>query len=51
MSHSAQRFLRALARVCNRFRPRRHLLNASECRTRLQERLAAWREAETLVRA
>ena len=41
---SAQRFLSAFARVCNLFRPRRHLLSASEYRATLQERFAAWHE-------
>ena len=48
---SAQRFLSAFARVSNPFRPRRHLLNGSEYRTRLQERFASWREVATLIGA
>ncbi len=40
---SAQRFLAAFARVCNLFRPGRHLLSASEYRSTLQERFATWR--------
>ena len=43
-SVSAQRFLSAFTRVCNLFRPRRHLLRASEYRSTLRERFATWRE-------
>ena len=48
---STQRFLAAFARVCNLFRPGRHLLSASEYRTILQDRFATWREVATLAMA
>jgi hypothetical protein len=49
---SAQRFLSAFVRVCcNLFRPRRHLLSASEYRTILQERFATWREITVFATA
>ena len=48
---SAQRFLSAFARVCHRFRPRRHLLSASEYRSILRERLSTWREVTAFVGA
>ena len=48
---SAQRFLSAFARVCNLFRPRRHLLGASEYRSILRERLATWREVTSVAGA
>lgn len=48
---SAQRFLSAFARVCNLFRPRRHLLTAPEYRSTLQSRFATWREAAQLAAA
>ena len=46
---SAQRFLSSFARVCNLFRPGRHLLSASEYRTLLRRRFATWREAAQLA--
>jgi putative transposase len=46
---SAQRFLSAFARVCNLFRPRRHLLSASEYRAILRDRFTTWREAAALA--
>ena len=45
----AQRFLSSFARVCNLFRPGRHLLSASAYRATLQERFATWREATAFV--
>ncbi len=48
---SAQRFLTAFARVCNLFRPRRHLLRASEYRSILRDRFAMWRKATTFASA
>lgn len=35
---SAQQFLSLYSRICNLFRPRRHLLAAAECRTSMQAR-------------
>ena len=46
---STQRFLTAFAHISNLFRPRRHLLSASEYRTILQDRFATWREVATLM--
>jgi putative transposase len=46
---SAQRFLSAFARVCNLFRPRRHLLSATEYRAILRDRFHTWREAAALA--
>ena len=48
---SAQRFLSAFARLCNLFRPRRHLLSASEYRSILRERFATSREVTALASA
>ena len=48
---SAQRFLSAFARVCNLFRPRRHLLRASEYRSILRERFATRHEITALTGA
>jgi hypothetical protein len=42
--HSAQRFLTAFSRFCNRFRPRRHLLTAAAYRATTRGRVASWRE-------
>ena len=41
---SAQRFLSAFVRVCNLFRPRRHLIGASEYRSILRDRFATSRD-------
>ncbi len=46
---SAQRFLSTFARVCNLFRPRRHLLTASQYRSTMQDRFAVWHGAAGLV--
>jgi putative transposase len=48
---SAQRFLAAFARVCNLFRPRRHLLSAAAYRSTLRDRFATWREVAAVVAA
>ena len=48
---SAERFLSAFARVCNLFRPRRHLLRASEYRGILRECFATWREVTAFAGA
>ena len=40
----AQRFLTAFSRTCNLFRPRRHLLTASEYRATMKDRFQTWRE-------
>jgi putative transposase len=48
---STQRFLAAFTRVCNLFRPCRHLLSASTYRFVLQRSFATWREATRSVAA
>jgi putative transposase len=40
----AQRFLTAFSRVCNLFRPRRHLLTASAYQSTMKDRFQTWRE-------
>jgi putative transposase len=40
----AQRFLSAFSDICAHFRPRRHLLSATEWRTEIADRFAVWRE-------
>jgi putative transposase len=40
----AQRILAVFSRVCNLFRPRRHLLTANRYRSILHERFRIWRE-------
>jgi putative transposase len=45
---SAQRFLDAFARVCNLFRPRRHLLDAEAYHAPMRERAATGREVAGL---
>ena len=40
----AQTFLSTFSRICNLFRPRRHLLSAAECRTMMKARFQIWRE-------
>jgi putative transposase len=46
---SAQRFLRFFRRVCNLFRPRRHLLAAAQYRTTMQARFHTWSEITGVV--
>ena len=48
-SAQAQRFLTAFSRVCNLFRPRRHLLAAAEYRTTMQARFRTWSENTAVV--
>ena len=48
---AAQRFLDAFTRVCNLFRPGRHLLSAAAYRATMRERVAAWREVAELPAA
>ena len=40
----AQRFLSAFSDICAHFRPRRHLLSATEWRTEIADRFAVWRQ-------
>ncbi len=40
----AQRFLTAFSRTCNLFRPRRHLLTATDYRSTMKDRFQTWRE-------
>lgn len=40
----AQTFLSTFSRICNLFRPRRHLLSAAEYRTMMKARFQIWRE-------
>jgi putative transposase len=40
----AQRFLSAFSDICAHFRPRRHLLSATEWRTEMVDRFAVWRQ-------
>ena len=40
----AQRFLSAFSGICAHFRPRRHLLSATEWRTEMADRFAVWRQ-------
>ena len=49
--NSAQQFLSLYSRVCNLFRPRRHLLAAAEYRTILQGRFRTWSQITGVVRA
>jgi putative transposase len=46
---SAQHFLSLFSRVCNRFRPRRHLLTAAQYRTSMQGRFQTWSEITGVV--
>jgi putative transposase len=48
---SAQHFVSLFSRVCNLFRPRRHLLTAEQYRTSLQGRFRTWSEITGVVRA
>jgi putative transposase len=45
----AQRFLTVFSRVCNLFRPRRHLLPAPQDRAAMQTRFQIWREVSHLA--
>jgi putative transposase len=40
----AQRFLSAFSDICAHFRPRRHLLSATQWRTEMADRFAVWRQ-------
>jgi len=40
----AQRFLSAFSDISAHFRPRRHLLSATEWRTEIADRFAVWRQ-------
>ena len=40
----AQRFLSAFSGISAHFRPRRHLLSATEWRTEMADRFAVWRQ-------
>ena len=40
----AQRFLSAFSGISAHFRPRRHLLSATEWRTEMVDRFAVWRQ-------
>jgi putative transposase len=44
----AQRFLSAFSGISAHFRPRRHLLSATERRTEMADRFAVWYEATEL---
>jgi putative transposase len=46
---SAQRFLSLFSRVCNLFRPRRHLLSAVEYRSIMESRFRTWGEVTGVV--
>jgi putative transposase len=43
-SRHAQRFLSAFSGICAHFRPRRHLLTATQWRTEMADRFAVWRQ-------
>jgi putative transposase len=43
-SRHAQRFLSAFSGICAYFRPRRHLLSATEWRTEMADRFGVWRQ-------
>ena len=43
-SRHAQRFLSAFSGISAHFRPRRHLLGATEWRTEMADRFAVWRQ-------
>ena len=47
--HSAQQFLCLFSRVCNLFRPRRHLLRAAQYRTTMEVRFRTWSEIRGVV--
>jgi putative transposase len=40
----AQRFLSAFSDICAHFRPRRHLLSATQWRTEMADRFAVWNQ-------
>ena len=44
----AQRFLSAFSGISAHFRPRRHLLSATQWRTEMADRFAVWREVTAL---
>ena len=46
---SAQQFLSLFSRVCNLFRPRRHLLSADDYRATMQARFRTWSEITGVV--
>jgi putative transposase len=43
-SRHAQRFLSAFSGICAHFRPRQHLLSATQWRTEMADRFAVWRQ-------
>ncbi len=47
----AQRFLSAYGPISQHFRPRRHLLSASEYRTEMKNRFESWAEVTGTERA
>ncbi len=47
----AQRFLSAFSGISAHFRPRRHLLSATEWRTEMADRFAVWRDVTELASA
>ena len=46
-SRHAQRFLSASSGISAHFRPRRHLLSATQWRTEMADRFAVWRQVTT----
>ena len=46
---SAQQFLCLFSRVCNLFRPRRHLFPAAQYRSMMQVRFRTWNEITGVV--
>ena len=50
-SRHAQRFLSAFSGITPHFRPRRHLLSASEWRREMTDRFAVWNEITGLSAA
>jgi len=50
-SRQAQRFLSAFSGITPHFRPRRHLLTASEWRREMTDRFAVWNEITGLSAA
>jgi putative transposase len=47
--NSTQQFLSLFSRVCNLFRPRRHLLPAAQYRTTMEVRFRTWSEITGVV--
>jgi putative transposase len=47
----AQRFLSAYGAIAQHFRPRRHLLSASDYRQEMRQRFASWAEMAGTKRA